>query len=638
MSFVSVTTPESGIVRDGLLYWINPSLASSYSGSGTTIYDLSGNDYDSSLQSGAGFSADNGGVFSTNGSSSWIKLEDNFLGPTEFNANSHYTISMWFRTVGTGGGMLLCQSNNATIGAATSWISTIYVGTDGILRTYCLDEPSNGRTTVDISDLRDNKWHNVVVTFAGTGAGAHKTYVDGVLKGSVTKSGNISYSSTYYYTVGGGKATGWVGAMSDNFWFNGNFGDFKYYNRALTDIEVLQNFRAMAPRYGLLYYDIVQDDLLFNIDSFYPPSYGGSGTVLTDTVKGLTVDFDGAAATGYGISPYTTPNGWYFNGSNATEYVNQNSSDFEFQYGDSFSVEAVVYVNENSGSGYIVSNRQTDASGTEYSGWAMFHDAGKISCFIGGYPSSSYDWRWIKISPTDFNAHVYQKWSHIVWSNDGTTGGSKLYVNGVDRTNSSSDDATPPYTINYDSDFKLGFAADTSNASSVHPFDGNISACRIYNKNLSTEEVRHNYNAVANNYGLVPLPLEQLIFTYANVATNVGAPEIGIYPSTIYNGWSSGAMFFYDVTKDGTWTDDGNGLLWNQVDATTISNWAGYLGTGGGTFKIYETGTTTLIFSYEYSGYQTWAGNTKQYGHVSKDYTGSVPSHNQKVDVYHIPV
>ena len=75
-------------------------------------------------------------------------------------------------------------------------------------------------------------------------------------------------------------------------------------------------------------YTIVTDDLLFNIDSFYPPSYGGSGTVLTDTVKGLTVDFDGAAATGYGISPYTTPNGWYFNGSNTTEYVNQNSSDF----------------------------------------------------------------------------------------------------------------------------------------------------------------------------------------------------------------------------------------------------------------------------------------------------------------------
>ena len=640
MSFVSVTTPESGIVRDGLLYWINPSLASSYSGSGTTIYDLSGNDYDSSLQSGAGFSADNGGVFSTNGSSSWIKLENNFLGPTEFNANAHYTISMWFRTVGDGGGMLLGQSNNATIGAANSYIAAIYVGTDGILRTFCLDEPSNGRTTVDISDLRDNKWHNVVVTFAGTGAGAHKTYVDGVLKGSVTKSGYINYGSTYYYTVGGGKATGWVGAMSNNFWFNGNIGDFKYYNRALTDIEVLQNFRAMAPRYGLLYYDIVQDDLLFNIDSFYPPSYGGSGTVLTDTVKGLTVDFDGAVATGYGISPYTTPNGWDFNGSNATEYVNQNSSDFEFQYGDSFSVEAVVYVNENANSGYIVSNRQIDASGVHYSGWTMLQDVGKIHCFIGGYPSSSYDWRRIAISTTDFNAHVYQKWSHIVWSNDGTIGGSKLYINGVDRTNSSSDDATPPYTINYDSDFKLGFAADTSNASSVHPFDGNISACRVYNKNLSSDEVRRNYNAVANNYGLVPLPLEQLVLTYGRSTTVVGDVESGIYSdgATIYNGWSTGALLFYDATKDGTWSDDGNGLLWNQVDATTISNWAGYLGTGGGMFKIYETGTKTLIFSYEYSGYRTWAGNSKQYGQFSKDYTGVVPGYNQRVDVYHIPV
>ena len=514
MSFVSIMTPESGIVRDGLLYWINPSLASSYSGSGTSIYDLSGNDHDSSLQSGAGFSADNGGVFSTNGSSSWIKLEDNFLTNTEINADAHFTISMWFRsnpaspgTLGPdGSGMLLSVQNTSTIGTAAWYVPAIYIGIDGKLRVSCFWGGSTGnQTTVDIPDLRDNKWHNVVVTYAGTGAGAHKTYVDGILKGSITK--NQYWSGAVYFYVGGGKSSstaGWSSTANGDFWFNGNFGDFKYYNRALTDIEVLQNFRAMAPRYGLLYYDIVQDDLLFNIDSFYPPSYGGSGTVLTDTVKGLTVDFDGAVATGYGISPYTTPNGWDFNGSNATEYVNQNSSDFEFQYGDSFSVEAVVYVDENGGSGYIVSNRQTDASNVQYSRWALYHDAAKISCVIGGYPSSSYDWRKIMISPTDFNAHVYQKWSHIVWSNDGTIGGSKLYINGVDRTNSISDDATPPYTIGYDSDFKLGFAADTalSTLPSAHPFTGNISACRIYNKNLSSEEVNRNFNAIRNNYGL----------------------------------------------------------------------------------------------------------------------------------------
>jgi hypothetical protein len=315
--------------------------------------------------------------------------------------------------------------------------------------------------------------------------------------------------------------------------------------------------------------------------------------VLTDTVKGLTVDFDGAVATGYGISPYTTPNGWDFSG-DATEYVNQNSSDFEFQYGDSFSVEAVVLVNENYNSGYIVSNRQTDASGTQYSGWALIQKDGKIRAAIGGYPSNAYDWRNIDISTTDFNAHVYQKWSHIVWSNDGTTGGSKIYINGVDRTNSVADDATPPYTINYDSDFKLGFGADT--ASGTAPFTGNISACRIYNKNLSSEEVRRNYNAVANNYGLVPLPPPPPLDISGTMTDGFGvgavdpSPTITL-PSGGITGLSSigirgdsgyGVSFIFDnqTNRDAfvaafpsnfaqlTWHDS-----YNNVDMITISGW-----------------------------------------------------------------
>mgnify|MGYP003640166440 CR=1 FL=1 len=135
---------------------------------------------------------------------------------------------------------------------------------------------------------------------------------------------------------------------------------------------------------------------------------------------------------------------------------------------------------------------------------------------------------------------------------------------------------------------------------------------------------------------------EQLVITNGRSVSFFGGVESAIIAdgsSTIYNGWSIGSnLSFYDGTKNGTWTDDGNGLLWNQSNATNIANWAGYLGTGGGTFKIYETGTTTLIFSYEYSGYRTWSGNTKQYGHLgTKDYTGSVPSSNQRVDVYHVP-
>ena len=497
MSFVSVTTPESGIVRDGLLYWINPSLASSYSGSGTSIYDLSGNGNESSLQSGAGFSADNGGAFSTNGSSSWIKLEDNFLGATELGADSPFTISTWFRKAEGDGGMILSQTNNSTIGDGFGWVPAIYIDTSGKLRTSCFWGNSTANQTVVDRDMRDNKWHNVVVTYAGASTNGHKTYVDGILQGSLTKN-QISYASNYYYYMGGGRSNSWSGGNGGNFWYEGNFGDFRVYNRALTNIEVLQNFRGMAPRYGLLYYDIVTDDLLFNIDSFYPPSYGGSGTVLTDTVKGLTVDFSDASASGYDID--NAVNGWYFNG-DPCQYVNQNSSDFEFQYGDPFSVEVWTYMDENTNTGYLVSNRQTDASGVQYSGWALIQSGGKIRGVIGGYPSNSLDWRNADISTSDFTNYVYQKWCHIVWSSDGTTSGTKLYINGVDRTDNVSDDATPPHTINYDGDFKLGFAADSVDGTS-HPVVANISACRIYNKSLSLAEVNRNFNAVRNYYGL----------------------------------------------------------------------------------------------------------------------------------------
>ena len=139
-----------------------------------------------------------------------------------------------------------------------------------------------------------------------------------------------------------------------------------------------------------------------------------------------------------------------------------------------------------------------------------------------------------------------------------------------------------------------------------------------------------------------PADAEQLVLTNGRSVNFFGGGESGILAdasSTIYNGWSIGSsLAFYDANKNGTWSDDGNGLLWNQSNDTNISNWAGYLGTGGGMFKVYETGTKTLIFSYEYSGYRTWSGYTKQYGHLgTKDYTGSVPSNNQRVDVYHIP-
>ena len=90
-----------------------------------------------------------------------------------------------------------------------------------------------------------------------------------------------------------------------------------------------------------------------------------------------------------------------------------------------------------------------------------------------------------------------------------------------------------------------------------------------------------------------------LIATNAVVSTLVGGTEARISAdgSTLYPDTFSSlkTMSFRDVSKNGTWTDDGFGCLWDMdTDATA---WKTLIGNSGGRFGIYETGTHTRILS-----------------------------------------
>ena len=132
---------------------------------------------------------------------------------------------------------------------------------------------------------------------------------------------------------------------------------------------------------------------------------------------------------------------------------------------------------------------------------------------------------------------------------------------------------------------------------------------------------------------------EDLICTNIWVRTITGATENTLQSdasSTVYNGWTVGQMFFRDILKNGVWTSDGLGLLWNMYNATDYARWTGYIGTAGGTFKIYETGTTTLIYSMAWTGQSLWTPNTQRYGSTSITFTGTVPGNNSRADIYHV--
>ncbi len=127
------------------------------------------------------------------------------------------------------------------------------------------------------------------------------------------------------------------------------------------------------------------------------------------------------------------------------------------------------------------------------------------------------------------------------------------------------------------------------------------------------------------------------ILLNGNSRTYTGGVESTISTSgssTVYGGYATASMYFTDATKDGSWTDDGSGLLWDH--STSATDWVSLIGTTGGTFYVYEEGTSTLIYSFAWSGTGTWSGSTDQYGTTSKDYTGTVPPDNTAIDVYHV--
>jgi hypothetical protein len=176
----------------------------------------------------------------------------------------------------------------------------------------------------------------------------------------------------------------------------------------------------------------------------------------------------------------------------------------DFQYYDTFTIECFAKIEENTNYGFLATNRAfSDGNGTLYTGWGFAQSSGRLIASVGGYPGSVLDWRFVNTSYSDFNDKVYNKWAHLVYTNDGTQGGAKIYINGENATSQSSDDNTPPYTINYNGNHKVTVGMSPADGSpGSHYLNGKITSTRIYNKTLSQQEILQNYNATKGRFGL----------------------------------------------------------------------------------------------------------------------------------------
>ena len=240
------TAIGSDIAESGLVLAIDFANPKSYPGSGTTVFDLSGNNYNGTLTNGPTFSSEYGGACVLDGTNDSINFNAQILSGT-----GDFTVSMWFRrTAGSG-----TVFGNYPAGNLQVFFGPLYLGMWLNSSNLYSDATSN---------FTPNPV-NMVVQRSGT---TTYLYVNNTLRMTASSSANIGTTSDF--RIGTNTSGSEV--------FGGYYYSCTVYNRFLSTAEIAQNYNAEIRRF-LPTIPVIDNSLVLNLDAGNRLSflnYGGS--------------------------------------------------------------------------------------------------------------------------------------------------------------------------------------------------------------------------------------------------------------------------------------------------------------------------------------------------------------------------
>jgi len=237
---ITQSIKRGGIVTNGLVLHLDAGNAASYPGSGTTWTDLSGNAYNGTLT--------NGPTFDTNsivldGSNDYIEFGD----VLDIGTNS-FTIITWLYITGHNFYTLL----NKSIAATANYRYGTFIGGDNNqkLQGFIVGD-SGGIDVYGSTNVPTNTWF--MASFVFNRQSNLKIYYninEETLSGSSTLSqwDGLNFQSNNPTRFGAYTASDNVGTLLH---YNGKIGAAYFYNKALSTLEIEQNFNALKDRYGL---------------------------------------------------------------------------------------------------------------------------------------------------------------------------------------------------------------------------------------------------------------------------------------------------------------------------------------------------------------------------------------------------
>jgi hypothetical protein len=225
------------ITTGGLEIYLDAGNLKSYPGSGSTWYDLVGNN-NATLLSGASFETNNNAKYmSFDGTSnSYATI------PYLFNSftDTNFTWCVWVKGVATG------NESMPRIGFGSgSWVRLGFCIRAGnwVFDQFDNSGPPN-TSSVSIGPPDENNWLHLAAV-ANYDEGYIKTYRNGILHSSGSYvSANTNNAAYNLLGLGRAGTTGWPDGL-----FVGGISNFSIYNRSLTDSEILQNYKALQIRH-----------------------------------------------------------------------------------------------------------------------------------------------------------------------------------------------------------------------------------------------------------------------------------------------------------------------------------------------------------------------------------------------------
>lgn len=215
--------------------YYDPSNPSSYSGSGTVVNDLSGNNLNGTM-SNISFTSP---YFTYNGSNSQVtRLDSPLLEP----GSGDWTMEAWFRITTNQNSVVLGKFDNG--GASQDVSYSIRINGGGSLFAQMGDGLGNYVNSTSYQTTTST-WYQVVYVWKNISTNSLETYINGTSIGSVSHSLSSLLNSVnplYLGSYNGGEYSQW---------FNGSMGIVRLYNKSLSESEVLQNFNSDKSKYGL---------------------------------------------------------------------------------------------------------------------------------------------------------------------------------------------------------------------------------------------------------------------------------------------------------------------------------------------------------------------------------------------------